>query len=79
MASSPETMSAVFGSSLSSLNSQLMNHGWTKRPLNLEALGEREQNDVVAVLFELLGASVVCFHPSAGPVLPTADLSRPIW
>lgn len=36
-----------------------MSHGWAKRPLNLGALSHRDYNDVVAVLFELMGASVV--------------------
>lgn len=45
--------------SLSSLNSQLLTHGWSKRPLNLDGLSERDLADVVAVFFELLGSSLV--------------------
>ncbi|KAK4687754.1 hypothetical protein P7C73_g2366, partial [Tremellales sp. Uapishka_1] len=45
-------------STLSSINSQLLTHGWAKRPLNLNALAEKDFNEVVAVLFELIGAGV---------------------
>ncbi|ORY28317.1 Afadin and alpha-actinin-binding-domain-containing protein [Naematelia encephala] len=44
--------------SLSSINTQLLSHGWAKRPLNLEALSQRDLNDVTAVLYELIGAGV---------------------
>jgi len=49
---------------LSAINAQLLSHGWTKRPLNLSALDEKNHTDVVTVLFELLGTSVVCTFPS---------------
>ncbi|TYJ52148.1 hypothetical protein B9479_007245 [Cryptococcus floricola] len=48
----------MLSAELSTINSQLMSHGWAKRPLQLNALSEKDHNDVVAVLFELLGASV---------------------
>lgn len=62
--------------SLSTINAQLISHGWAKRPLNLDALKERDQADVVAVLFELIGAGVVSPSPSVlwqGPSLVRAD------
>ncbi|WVN86665.1 uncharacterized protein L203_101836 [Cryptococcus depauperatus CBS 7841] len=43
---------------LSTINSQLLSHGWAKKPLNLDALSQSDHNDFVAVLFELLGASI---------------------
>ncbi|EIW70060.1 hypothetical protein TREMEDRAFT_30323, partial [Tremella mesenterica DSM 1558] len=43
---------------LSSINAQLLSHGWAKRPLNLDALTGKDYEDVVGVLFELLGSSV---------------------
>ncbi|WVQ71848.1 hypothetical protein IAR50_001390 [Cryptococcus sp. DSM 104548] len=43
---------------LSTINAQLMSHGWAKRPLNLSALSQKDHNEIVAVLFELLGSSV---------------------
>lgn len=57
--SSSASSSSSSSSTLSSINSQLLTHGWAKRPLNLDALSEKQHNDVVSVLFELLGASVV--------------------
>lgn len=36
-----------------------MSHGWAKKPLNLGALSQKDHNEVVGVLFELMGASVV--------------------
>ncbi|GFZ45799.1 hypothetical protein JCM24511_03529 [Saitozyma sp. JCM 24511] len=56
--SSSASSSSSSSSTLSSINSQLLTHGWAKRPLNLDALSEKQHNDVVSVLFELLGASV---------------------
>lgn len=44
---------------LSALNAQLMNHGWAKRPLSLDALDDRSRIDVVTTMFEMLGAHVV--------------------
>ncbi|KAL1411024.1 hypothetical protein Q8F55_001969 [Vanrija albida] len=44
--------------SLSSLNSQLLAHGYAKRPLSLSALSDNEQAHVSNVVSELLGASV---------------------
>ncbi|TXT13634.1 hypothetical protein VHUM_01001 [Vanrija humicola] len=44
--------------SISSLNSQLLAHGYAKRPLNLSALSDNEQANVSYVVSELLGASV---------------------
>jgi hypothetical protein len=44
---------------LSSINAQLISHGWAKRPLNLSKLPEKDHAEVVTVLFELLGSSVV--------------------
>ncbi|WWC60878.1 uncharacterized protein I303_103454 [Kwoniella dejecticola CBS 10117] len=52
------SVSTIYSAELSSINSQLINHGWTKKPLDLSALGAKDHNDVVSVLFELLGASV---------------------
>ncbi|WWD01162.1 hypothetical protein V866_008101 [Kwoniella sp. B9012] len=52
------TTSTVFSAELSTINSQLINHGWTKRPLDLSALSAKDHNEVVSVLFELLGSSV---------------------
>jgi len=46
-------------SSLSSINAQLISHGWAKKPLNLGKLSEKDHTYVVSVLYELLGASVV--------------------
>lgn len=46
-------------STLSAINAQLLSHGWTKRPLNLSALYEKDYTEVVTVLFELLASSVV--------------------
>ncbi|WVO20922.1 uncharacterized protein IAS62_002223 [Cryptococcus decagattii] len=55
----PDSSTAtVLSAELTTINSQLMSHGWAKRPLNLGALGHRDYNEVVAVLFELMGASV---------------------
>ena len=36
-----------------------MTHGWAKRPLNLDALSDKDHADVLAVLFDLIGASIV--------------------
>ncbi|WWD09906.1 hypothetical protein V865_008035 [Kwoniella europaea PYCC6329] len=52
------TASTVFSAELSTINSQLINHGWTKCPLDLSALSAKDHNEVVSVLFELLGSSV---------------------
>ncbi|OCF55871.1 hypothetical protein L486_06627 [Kwoniella mangroviensis CBS 10435] len=52
------TTSTVFSAELSTINSQLINHGWTKRPLDLSALSAKDHNEVVSVLFELLGSSM---------------------
>ena len=46
---------------LSSINAQLISHGWAKRPLNLSKLPEKDHAEVVTVLFELLGSSVVSY------------------
>ena len=46
-------------STLSAINAQLLSHGWTKRPLDLSALDEKNHTEVVTVLFELLGSSLV--------------------
>ena len=46
-------------SSLSSINAQLISHGWSKKPLNLGKLSEKDHSHVVSVLYELLGSSVV--------------------
>ncbi|OCF44171.1 hypothetical protein I317_01963 [Kwoniella heveanensis CBS 569] len=43
---------------LSTINVQLINHGWAKKPLDLSALGKKEHNEAVGVLFELLGSNV---------------------
>lgn len=57
---SPDSSTAtVLSAELTTINSQLMSHGWAKRPLNLDALSQKDYNEVVAVLFELMGASVV--------------------
>ena len=61
--SSQSTSSQSSNTSLSSINSQLITHGWVKRPLDLDALAERDHNEVIRVLFELLGASVVRIMP----------------
>ncbi|WWD16154.1 hypothetical protein CI109_100579 [Kwoniella shandongensis] len=50
--------STLLTAELSTINSQLITHGWAKRPLRLQALSEKDYNEVVGVLFELLGASV---------------------
>ncbi|WVQ78472.1 hypothetical protein IAT38_000558 [Cryptococcus sp. DSM 104549] len=53
-----DSTATILSAELSTINSQLMSHGWAKKPLNLGALGQKDYNDVVAVLFELLGAGV---------------------
>ncbi|KAK8869584.1 hypothetical protein IAR55_000151 [Kwoniella newhampshirensis] len=50
--------STILSAELSSINSQLLTHGWARRPLNLEALSQKDYNEVVGVLFDLIGASV---------------------
>ncbi|WVW82844.1 hypothetical protein I302_104856 [Kwoniella bestiolae CBS 10118] len=52
------TASTVFSAELSTINSQLLNHGWTQRPLDLSSLSTKDHNEVVSVLFDLLGSSV---------------------
>lgn len=59
-------------SPLSALNAQLMNHGWAKRPLNLDALDDRSRIDVVTTMFEMLGAHVVS-HSEREIEFPRAD------
>jgi hypothetical protein len=68
-------------STLSSINAQLISHGWTKRPLNLERLSEKDQQAVTAVLFDLLGSSVVSVLSMHGvvcllvsPISPTLTI-----
>lgn len=51
--------STTASSSLSSINYQLLTHGWAKRPLNLDALSEHHFHEVVSVLYALIGAGVV--------------------
>ncbi|WVR05359.1 hypothetical protein IAU60_002373 [Kwoniella sp. DSM 27419] len=43
---------------LSSINVQLINHGYVKKPLSLEALSNKDHNEVVTVLCDLLGVTV---------------------
>lgn len=59
VASPDESVASSSNDSLSSLNSQLLSHGWSKRPLNLDALSERDLGEVISVFFELLGSSIV--------------------
>ncbi|WWC69229.1 uncharacterized protein I206_103166 [Kwoniella pini CBS 10737] len=55
----PDSSAATaYSAELTSINAQLLNHGWTKKPLDLSALSTKGHNDVTTVLFELLGASV---------------------
>lgn len=62
MADSPP-LSPLKVHSVSSLNTQLLAHGFAKRPLRLDNLTDAEQINVTSVIVELLGANVV----SAGP------------
>lgn len=52
-------LSPIKGPSVSSLNTQLLAHGFAKRPLRLDALSDAEQVNVTGVIVELLGANVV--------------------
>ncbi|WVF71962.1 hypothetical protein IAT40_006772 [Kwoniella sp. CBS 6097] len=54
----PDLSMAPLSAELSTINVQLMNHGWAKKPLDLSALGTKEHNEVVGVLFDLLGSNV---------------------
>ncbi|OXG21666.1 hypothetical protein C366_01349 [Cryptococcus neoformans Tu401-1] len=52
------SIATILSAELTTINSQLMSHGWAKKPLNLGALSQKDHNEVVGVLFELMGASV---------------------
>lgn len=54
--------------SVSSLNTQLLAHGYAKRPLKLDRLSDNEQVHVANVITELLGATVVRL-PLPPPIL----------
>ncbi|WRT67356.1 uncharacterized protein IL334_004327 [Kwoniella shivajii] len=54
----PDTSSTFLSEELSTINTQLLNHGWAKKPLNLTSLSEKNYNEVVSVLYDLLGSSV---------------------
>ena len=56
---------------LESLNSQLMTHGWTKKPMRLDALSSKDLAHVVGIMFELLGSSVVRDLRAGQPMLIT--------
>ena len=58
----PETEAGPSTATLSSINAQLISHGWAKRPLHLSKLSEKDHAEVVTVLFELLGSSVVSLN-----------------
>lgn len=62
-------LSPLKGHSVSSLNNQLLAHGFAKRPLRLDALPDNEQVAVTAVIVELLGANVVS---AALPLTPSS-------
>lgn len=55
----PQSGAGPSTATLSSINAQLISHGWAKRPLNLSKLSEKDHAEVITVLFELLGSSVV--------------------
>lgn len=42
---------------ISSINAQLISHGWIKKPLNLDKLPEKDHLAVTTALFDLLGSS----------------------
>lgn len=75
MADSPP-LSPLRDHSVSSLNTQLLAHGFAKRPLRLDALPDAEQVNVTGVLVELLGANVVSpsssHHIFSSPILSNA-------
>ena len=64
VAAEPSSHSQGNGPNLSSINAQLITHGWAKRPLKLDKLGDKDQAEVVTVLYELLGACVVSLATS---------------
>ena len=44
---------------LTSLNAELAAHGWTKRPLHLSGMSERETSEVVGVIYEIVSSAQV--------------------
>ena len=45
---------------LTSLNAELISHGWIKRPLSLNGLSERELGEVIGAIYEVVGSAIVC-------------------
>lgn len=54
-----KSLEGISDRSISSINAQLITHGWIKRPLNLDRLPEKDHLAITTVLFDLLGASIV--------------------
>ncbi|KAL7424248.1 hypothetical protein Q5752_001835 [Cryptotrichosporon argae] len=58
MTSEPAAAIPAKPASLSTVNAQLLAHGFARKALNLAALSERDEADVTAVLYELLSSSL---------------------
>lgn len=48
---------------LTSLNAELAARGWTKRPLRLSGMSERETSEVVGVIYEIVSSAQVRQRP----------------